>query len=358
MCARLVTSCSYGAIIKVKYNQLFGSIVVHSGPFNSLNLLKIMFSRQFHVLLALSFLFSAASVYSAASLPTDDNTHVAAINADFLSALKAFIAQYDTGLESDQGNNLKFQSEIIPKESSIRIAESSTACYGDGYCCCEGCPPGSCPTVHISNTTGAVQTQAGSDTVARSCWTATSCCCTGCPPNTCGSLPAEVAQIQNHATPDRATTTTSTPVPASTSVATSPEPTSLLDCCLSGVCPSNICNNLVRTPTSDLQELLFCCLSNRSCPPNVCGSLNAVAETTIHQKLSRQEVPATSPSPLPVANPGNTGAVTFECCRTNTCATNICFGLPPLDDVQKVLQNDLIATARPSIAPQTAKGEL
>ena len=259
-----------------------------------------MESMPFRLLIALFFLFSAGSVLSAANPPVEGQPHIELANADFLrpvvaralqqngsepnailSALKAFIAQYDTSTTLSQAKNVESPAEVLPR------------------------------------------------------------------------LPKQ----NDHFIPEQASSTTTTPPQASTSIASSPEPTSLLDCCVSGACPSSVCRNLVRAPTTDLQELLFCCLSNKSCPPNVCHGLKAV---TTNQSLSQPNAPETSPLPLPAADSNDGNATTFECCRTGTCATNICFGLPPLDDVQKLLQHNLAKASRPlpPPSPPAAKSEL
>jgi hypothetical protein len=59
--------------------------------------------------------------------------------------------------------------------------------FGDGFCCFEGCPPGSCPSIYVSTNTGNILTVAQADTIACRCRGHGYCCCAGCPAGTCGA---------------------------------------------------------------------------------------------------------------------------------------------------------------------------
>ena len=59
--------------------------------------------------------------------------------------------------------------------------------FGDGFCCFEGCPPGSCPSIFASIQTGSLFTVPAADTVACPCRGHGYCCCAACPRGTCGA---------------------------------------------------------------------------------------------------------------------------------------------------------------------------
>src|SRR5437763_792226 len=73
-------------------------------------------------------------------------------------------------------------SPALPKSTSPASAT-------DNYCCCEGCPPGSCPFMSVSIDTSASSPDP-SATNTLSCPCAVRgryCCCAGCPRGTCRS---------------------------------------------------------------------------------------------------------------------------------------------------------------------------
>lgn len=341
---------------------------------------------------------------------TNDSLAAAAMRASsnspqpnaILDVIKALLAQHDTAVASSELEDLKPQIRVPPKESSTHPGLLDIPCYGDGFCCCEGCPPGTCPSIHISNDTGAIQTQVGPDTIAAPCKGDTYCCCsTGCPPGTCTTLPAFAAMGEGYSVPDNAGLTSSIPFPASTSIPASPEPTSLLACCSSGMCPAGLCDNLVKDPARQLNELLFCCTlescpytctsnpprlkfvdldfsteapvqdilvpspnpdvelikaagcncrTGANCPPGVCFSNPAmVAPTDFSLK---QDDPLASPQ----LNAESNDFIKYSCCLTNTCAANICYSQPALDVIRRFAQQILAATS--AQIPAGAKSEL
>jgi hypothetical protein len=74
-----------------------------------------------------------------------------------------------------------------PAQKPAGVFEVDFPCFGDGYCCCEGCPPGSCPSMFVSVDTGAVLSEPAEDNAVR-CPCAVPgeyCCCSGCPRGTC-----------------------------------------------------------------------------------------------------------------------------------------------------------------------------
>ena len=58
--------------------------------------------------------------------------------------------------------------------------------FGDGYCCFEGCPPGSCPSIHVSTINGSIFPTSEKNTQVCPCRGHGYCCCAGCPTGTCG----------------------------------------------------------------------------------------------------------------------------------------------------------------------------
>jgi hypothetical protein len=102
----------------------------------------------------------------------------------------AFIANHP----SDQqfilhsfAENQTVASLVDPAQKPAGVSEVDFPCFGDGYCCCEGCPPGSCPSMFVSVDTGArLPEPLGINTVACPCAVPFEyCCCAGCPRGTC-----------------------------------------------------------------------------------------------------------------------------------------------------------------------------
>jgi hypothetical protein len=74
-----------------------------------------------------------------------------------------------------------------PAQKPVAVPEADFPCFGDGYCCCDGCPPGSCPSMFVSTDSGAILAEPLDDS-AVNCPCAVPgeyCCCTGCPRGTC-----------------------------------------------------------------------------------------------------------------------------------------------------------------------------
>lgn len=74
-----------------------------------------------------------------------------------------------------------------PAQKPVGVPEVDFPCFGDGYCCCEGCPPGSCPSMFVSPDTGArLPEPLDNNTVSCPCAVPREyCCCAGCPRGTC-----------------------------------------------------------------------------------------------------------------------------------------------------------------------------
>jgi hypothetical protein len=83
--------------------------------------------------------------------------------------------------------NQTVASPVGLAQKPVGVSEVDFPCFGDGYCCCEGCPPGSCPSMFVSVDTGALLPEPlKDDAVACPCAVAFEyCCCAGCPRGTC-----------------------------------------------------------------------------------------------------------------------------------------------------------------------------
>jgi hypothetical protein len=142
-----------------------------------------------------------------------------------LEMIRAILAQHDlnaktkqaepsnpmgesTAVEHDVGSTL-LQEPVLPQAHSFAnqpsdqqsilrsFAENDTVvagvsevdfpCFGDGYCCCEGCPAGSCPFMFVSIDTGArLPEPLAINAVHCPCAVPGQyCCCPGCPRGTC-----------------------------------------------------------------------------------------------------------------------------------------------------------------------------
>jgi hypothetical protein len=102
----------------------------------------------------------------------------------------AFIANHPIDQQSILHSFAENQTVVNPAGLAQKPAGVSGVdfpCFGDGYCCCEGCPPGSCPSMFVSVDTGSrLPEHLENKAVACPCAVPFEyCCCAGCPRGTC-----------------------------------------------------------------------------------------------------------------------------------------------------------------------------
>ncbi len=158
-------------------------------------------------------------------------------------------------------------------------------------------------------------------------------------PYVASTQPSQVKEVQ-----DRAFAASDTVHADDISTASSSEPSSLLECCISGACPSTVCRSLFVSPATQLPDLYSCCLTNPACPAELCSAMPEQAVTS--SGSSRDAVPrhrqaiVSDPSAASNASVVNTTSST-SCCNSHTCVNRCICGdcIPPrLDLIQKAVQ--------------------
>jgi hypothetical protein len=220
-------------------------------------------------------------------------------------------------------------SQNLAFDNQLGSGTANVSCFGDGFCCCKGCPPGTCPSIYISRETGTLKNKSGLDTIETPCSTDSYCCCsTGCPPGTCTLDPlTAISDSTGQAVLSEASLPNADSRCDEPDSVSLPDPADLRDCCVSGKCPPRVCGSRFKAILPELNELRVCCL-NGSCAPKVCEGLFSAFTPELNELRACCDLgicpPGVCPRQLVASAPCPNDLI--NCCRRHTCPPGVCGG--------------------------------